>query len=165
MNRTVLFICTGNYYRSRFAEILFNWLSQKAHLGWQAASRGAALEFGGGNIGPISSHTLQALAARGISTEANIRYPIRLEERDLLSADRIVGLNEIEHRPLLQKRFPEWANRVEYWHVPDLDRVGPEVALYAIERQVRRLIAELERAPKPRSARKAGPQTGWKTME
>jgi protein-tyrosine-phosphatase len=22
--RTVLFLCTGNYYRSRFAEILFN---------------------------------------------------------------------------------------------------------------------------------------------
>jgi protein-tyrosine-phosphatase len=25
MTRTVLFICTGNYYRSRFAEIFFNW--------------------------------------------------------------------------------------------------------------------------------------------
>ena len=45
MNSTpkrVLFLCTGNYYRSRFAEILFNQLAPTRGLNWRADSRGLA---------------------------------------------------------------------------------------------------------------------------
>ena len=30
--KQVLFLCTGNYYRSRFVEHLFNWLAVNSHL-------------------------------------------------------------------------------------------------------------------------------------
>jgi protein-tyrosine phosphatase len=30
------FFCTGNYFRSRFAEILFNHVAHEANLNWQA---------------------------------------------------------------------------------------------------------------------------------
>ena len=40
----VLLLCTGNYYRSRFAEILFNSVVAKMGLLWRASSRGLALE-------------------------------------------------------------------------------------------------------------------------
>ena len=57
--KTVLFLCTGNYYRSRFAEELFNHQAERADLDWIAQSRGLALERGallavrsGGNVGP-----------------------------------------------------------------------------------------------------------------
>jgi protein-tyrosine-phosphatase len=43
---TILFLCTGNYYRSRFAEVLFNSVADKMGLPWRAASRGLALERG-----------------------------------------------------------------------------------------------------------------------
>jgi hypothetical protein len=43
MNR-ILFLCTGNYYRSRFAEILFNWHARQRGLRWTADSRGLALD-------------------------------------------------------------------------------------------------------------------------
>ena len=40
--RRLLFLCTGNYYRSRFAELLFNALAREAGLSWIASSRGIA---------------------------------------------------------------------------------------------------------------------------
>ncbi|WP_372478273.1 arsenate reductase/protein-tyrosine-phosphatase family protein [Nostoc mirabile] len=62
MNK-ILFLCTGNYYRSRFAEHLFNWLATKQGLDWQADSRGLALERGINNVGAISRYALEALPA------------------------------------------------------------------------------------------------------
>ena len=44
--KAVLFLCTGNYYRSRFAEVLFNSVAGKLGLPWRASSRGLALERG-----------------------------------------------------------------------------------------------------------------------
>ena len=44
--KTVLFLCTGNYYRGRFAEVLFNSVAGKMGLPWRATSRGLALERG-----------------------------------------------------------------------------------------------------------------------
>jgi len=42
MSDLVLFLCTGNYYRSRYAEELFNHLARAEGLSWRAISRGAA---------------------------------------------------------------------------------------------------------------------------
>jgi protein-tyrosine phosphatase len=61
---TVLFLCTGNYYRSRFAEHFFNALATREALSWQADSRGLALERGVGNLGPVSRTTLRTLERR-----------------------------------------------------------------------------------------------------
>ena len=37
----VLFLCTGNYYRSRFAEVLFNSVAGQMGLPWRAHRRRA----------------------------------------------------------------------------------------------------------------------------
>jgi protein-tyrosine-phosphatase len=37
--KRVLFLCTGNYYRSRFAELLFNYRARSTGLAWEASSR------------------------------------------------------------------------------------------------------------------------------
>ena len=59
----LLFICTGNYYRSRFAEMLFNTLAREGHLQWIAESRGIASER---VAGPrhISIDAVRGLASR-----------------------------------------------------------------------------------------------------
>jgi protein-tyrosine phosphatase len=49
--RTVRFLCTGNYYRSRFAEALFISVAVRMGLPWRASSRGLALERGVNNVG------------------------------------------------------------------------------------------------------------------
>jgi protein-tyrosine phosphatase len=144
--KIVLFLCTGNYYRSRFAELLFNSNARRERLGWRATSRGVALELGGQNAGPISPHVFSGLCARGVALEyASLRSPLSLALRDLISAHRVVALKREEHLPIVTQKFPHWASRIEYWQVDDLDLATPDEALRTIERNVTTLIRALER--------------------
>src|SRR6202165_1552961 len=137
--KTVLFLCTGNYYRSRFAEILFNSVAGKMGLPWQAASRGLALERGVNNVGPMAVEATPALEALGVrAADAVTRLPAQVTTDDLERADRVVALKEAEHLPLLQERFPAWADKVEFWQVDD----APE-ALGLIEQEVMGLVARI----------------------
>ena len=136
---TVLFLCTGNYYRSRYAEILFNSVAGRMSLPWKASSRGLALERGVNNVGPMEASAIKALEALGLRAVADFgRFPIQATVGDFEAAHWIVALKEAEHLPLLQERFPGWAEKVEFWHVDD----GPEV-LDLIEREVMDLAARL----------------------
>ena len=143
MKSQVLFLCTGNYYRSRFAELLFNHMAVNLDLRWRAESRGIAVDLGSKNIGPISPYALQGLRDRLIFLEGNIAPPVQLQEHDLRQAGRIIALYELEHRPLLQQRFPSWTERVEFWDVPDVHLVAAPTALAAIEENVQTLIGGL----------------------
>lgn len=140
----MLFLCTGNYYRSRFAEILFNHHAGRLNLNWRADSRGLAPEFGIWNIGPMSEYVVARLAGQGIGHHAYLRMPRRVSEADLAGADLIVAVKEAEHRPLLRQRFPAWAARVEYWHIHDLDGAIPQEALAGLEREVLALARRLQ---------------------
>src|SRR5947207_764024 len=100
MPKTVLFLCTGNYYRSRFAEVVFNDRAARRGLPWRAESRGLALERGVNNVGPISRHAYRRLTELGLPFDDYLRLPMAVSEEDLRRADLIVGLKEVEHRPL-----------------------------------------------------------------
>jgi protein-tyrosine phosphatase len=139
----ILFLCTGNYYRSRFAEHLFNHHAPDYQLPWRAFSRGLALEMLDEDAGPISQNTLKALTARGIPLEGEVRSPIALAEQDLIAAHHIIALKHAEHHPLMNRKFPDWTERVEYWHVHDIDYATPEEALPQIEYAVRALLERL----------------------
>jgi protein-tyrosine phosphatase len=149
MPKTVLFLCSGNYYRSRFAEILFNHLAEKGGLNWRAISRGLSHEFGPWNVGPISVHTLEGLQACGIPLRGSPRMPVRCEAGDLDGADLIIALKEAEHRPLLDWRFPGWSQRVEFWTIHDIDAATPEQALPELERRIGALIDRLKSTSPP----------------
>ena len=138
-HKTVLFLCTGNYYRSRFAEVLFNSVAGKMGLPWQASSRGLALERGVNNVGPMAVEAITALEALGVrADDAVTRFPVQVTTDDLEGADRVVALKHAEHLPLLQERFPAWVEKVEFWHVDD----APEV-LGLIEQEVMGLVARI----------------------
>jgi len=137
--KTVLFLCTGNYYRSRFAEILFNSVAGKMGLPWKASSKGLALERGVNNVGSMAVSAVKALEARGVSAaDAVTRFPIQATADDFALADWVVALKQAEHLPLLQERFPDWVVKVEFWQVDD----APD-ALGLIEREVMSLAARI----------------------
>ena len=138
--KTLLFLCTGNYYRSRFAEELFNH-PQHAGLSWIAQSRG--LEPAISNVGSLASYVVMALEGRGLTARGANRPPQRCTITDLEAADRIVALNETEHRPLLLERFAGWEQRVEYWHVGDVEVAPPAAALNSIENKIQLLLFAL----------------------
>src|SRR5947209_4616021 len=73
--KNVLFLCTGNYYRSRFAEAFFNARAPKADVPWRAASRGLAIELGVNNPGPMSAAAVARLCQLKIPVESYLRPP------------------------------------------------------------------------------------------
>lgn len=142
MPRQILFLCTGNYYRSRFAEELFNHLARHAGLEWVATSRGLKPD-PACNVGPMSVHTKKAMSCRGLRLVEPVRFPVALTEEDLSAADLVIALKEAEHRRMLTRQFPKWADRVRYWHVHDLDLATGEEATAEIEGLVVELIDSL----------------------
>src|SRR6478672_10257248 len=139
--RQVLFLCTGNYYRSRLAEELFNYEAPIAGLNWRASSRGLSLNPSAENVGTMSIYTRSTLAARGILPDE--RMPVVCQIEDLTSSDLVVALKEDEHRALLAMRFPGWDYRAAYWHVHDIDAGEPAEAIALIDELVRELVVTL----------------------
>ena len=140
---SVLFLCTGNYYRSRYAEIRFNLLAEERDSAWRADSRG--LRISGSNYGPISEFALQGLNSLGVDLPAAAmeRFPVPLAEEDLRGARHIVAVKEAEHRAFLRRDFPTWEERVEFWHIHDLDFATAEEALPLLDEHVVRLFEQL----------------------
>lgn len=137
--QTVLFLCTGNAYRGRFAEILFNSVAARMGLPWRATSRSLALKLGITTVEPMPQAAVEALRALGIrAAEACARAPAQAALADLENAALAIALERDEHRPLLQEGFPAFVDRVEFWQVAG----GPEESAW-IEQQVMRLIARL----------------------
>src|SRR5436305_3056382 len=93
--KTILFLCTGNYYRSRFAEILFNSVAGKMGLPWKASSKGLALERGVNNVGSMAVSAVKTLEAMGVRTaDAVARFPMQATVDDFALADWIVALKQ-----------------------------------------------------------------------
>lgn len=143
-HRKVLFLCSGNYYRSRFAEILFNHRAAAAGLAWRADSRAVNLPESRKYIrGPISPYCIEGLAERGITLNGEIRFPRQIEEADLTGCDKVIAMKEAEHRVLLEQMFPTHCGRVEYWQIHDIDCAEPAAALALLENAVDSLIGRL----------------------
>ena len=137
----VIFICTGNYYRSRFAEAVFNHHAAEHQLNWQAFSRGLAI-----HLAPddgLSIHTRNALTARGISIHRTAADKSALTESDLRRASRLIALSEAEHRPYLRSLFPGGEETGEDWDADELDVAQADEVLPEIETKVIALVHQL----------------------
>jgi protein-tyrosine phosphatase len=137
----ILFICTGNYFRSRFAEAWFNHRAGEAGLDWRAFSRGFYPHMAPPGISP---HTARAVEELGIATEHVAPDKVKLSETDLLEAALVIAMKESEHRPYFERHYPEWTDEIQYWEAHDIDVQPPVQGLVAIRLQVDRLIAAIQ---------------------
>jgi len=143
----VLFICTGNYYRSRFSEAWFNHLAQEHQSPWRAFSRGVDIELAPPGLSPFTSRYLRL---QKISLDLTTADCNPLTDQDLERATHRVALKEAEHRPYLHRDFPAWENRVEYWSFHDLDVSSAEEMIPHLANHVTSFFHQLH-APTPDS--------------
>ena len=122
-------------------------VTRGVNVGLEINSRGLALV--NDNVGPISQYTRRELERLGIPLPETLRHPVDAAERDFQSAHLIVALKEAEHRPLMQSRFPAWVERVEYWHVHDLDFAQASDALPQVRSHVEQLVRRLKNSFPP----------------
>lgn len=141
--KQVLFICTGNYYRSRFSEALFNYKARQAHLDWNAISRGLKLVPSQHGISALS---LRELIKRGVPKELCQGDPKALTKKDLEQSDYIVLMDEAEHRPMLEHQFQAHDDpRIHYWHIGETGKMPPSKACQAMFTNIDELLRTLER--------------------
>ncbi len=136
--RRILFLCTGNYYRSRFAEEYWNDRAERAALGWWADSRGLASPPSLGNPGTMSADAVAELARLGVRVRGADRSPRAVLGEEFALFARVIALDGDEHRPMLARSHPAEVERVEYWDIGDVWKERPTEAM-------RRLVLRLER--------------------
>ena len=149
--KRVLFLCTGNYFRSRFSELLFRDLIAKHQCSdaVEVTSAGLNVTPDSGNVGAMAPEAIQALAERDISVDpAVLPMPHQVERNELDAADVVVAVDEAAHRPMVQAQFPEREQAVRFWTVKDLgeEEGGEEEGgdpISQLERQVQQLFSEL----------------------
>lgn len=145
----VLFICTGNFYRSRFAEAVFNYHCSTKGIHWSAFSRGLAIHLVEGDLSPHAEQKLQELAIPRTHTPGPREY---LSDEDMQRAQVTIALDHREHHPMMAKQFPEWQDRITYWDAQDTHLEEPDYALIKIEKHVHQLIEKLAQSGKPMEA-------------
>jgi len=142
----VLFICTANYYRSRFAEAVFNHLAARRGVDWRAFSRGIMPEEAPPGLSP---HAANGLRLVGVAQEFYPEEKTPLAAEDFGAADRVIALKKDEHDPMLRERFPDYLDRVEFWDVSDIPHISPPEAMLQIKEGIEKLLEELTVATAP----------------
>jgi protein-tyrosine phosphatase len=142
----VLFLCTGNYYRSRLAEEALRGYSAAQDIKLVSDSAGLGIIPNPINIGPMRLEAVNYLKNSGFRSIGMNRFPKKCTVFDLESSDIVIGMNEPEHKQMFDEQFPGIAaNRVRYWHVPDMDEDPGFLSPDLIDRNVRFLLKEIAR--------------------
>lgn len=132
----ICFVCTGNYYRSRFAEEYFNQKASERGLACRAESRGTSVDVPVPWPTGMSPVAVEQLAKHGITPTGTNRWPVALSGSDASTFDIFVALNRNEHAEAMQ-RAGIASNSIVFWTIED-------VANAPADQEIPRLVTELD---------------------
>lgn len=143
MVRWILFLCSANYYRSRFCEELFNHYSASQGLCWKATSRALLDRPAERNPGPMSPLAVDFLRGRGVEPADHDRLPLQVTDEDFQMCEMIIAVHEAEHRPIVDTAWTLHRESVRYWHVADDHELPYGIALRRLDQHVDTLVRRL----------------------
>ncbi len=131
--KTVLFICTANFFRSRYAEAYFNCMADWNKSPHKAISGGVSID---PLIGPMSSYTMYRMVERGIDAKCSSPQSKRVYSGDIDAADIAICVYEKEHKPMMELLYESVENQIVYWSIPDINEISPNQSLDLVEKNV-----------------------------
>ncbi|MFM2480378.1 low molecular weight phosphatase family protein [Celerinatantimonas sp. YJH-8] len=142
--KQVLFLCTGNYYRSRLAEEYFNYWAARLNLPYRASSRALLQDLSHtGNKGTIAAHVRNILDHLAITGRAIERAPKSVTYEELEQSDYIFAMDQREHQPLVDAYYPEFKMKFRYFSIGDDDIEPVAIATERLMNQLDLWIARL----------------------
>ena len=137
----VLFVCTANIHRSRFAEEVFNYLCAKYNKDYHAFSAG--LRVGDYSFRKIYYPALENLKAFNIIPKRPNDLSKHIKDVNLENYDKIICMDEVEHKPMVNSD-PKLSNyNFEYWNITDMPKVDSDVSLPICYKKVENLLNEM----------------------
>ena len=95
----ILFVCTANIFRSRFAEEAFNFLVVEERIPAKAFSAG--LKVGEYHVRKIHRPALEQLEKLNIKPKRPNELSVHINEVQLSKYDKLICMDEAEHKPMI----------------------------------------------------------------
>ena len=138
----VLFVCTWNIYRSRFAEEVFNFFAKKSNSKHQAFSAG--FRVGNYNFRTIYYPALDNLKKLNIVPLRPNDFSKHIDDVDLYEYDKIICMDEGEHKPMVLGNPSLQKDLFQYWDIIDQPKVKSEISLPKCYQKVKNLLSDFE---------------------
>lgn len=148
----VCFVCTGNYYRSRFAEAVFNFMVKECGKEYVAESRGlniSAADEVAKDYGELSPYTKHKMEDLDIPINFTSEKRQSISKQDLEDFDIIVIMDRAEHFKMVKEFVGEdedmiaSAKNFKYWAIKDVFDWEPDETLGAILANVNKFFNEI----------------------
>ena len=138
----VLFVCTANIFRSRFSEEVFNFLVKKNNI--RAVAFSAGLKVGAYISRTIYPPAIEYLNIYGIKPQRKNEVSIHINKLNLNDYQKIICLDEIEHKPMVVDNKKLKGINITYWDIVDEPKMNRSISLPKCYKKVEELIKSLE---------------------